>query len=95
MKNVPIEIIYGVLATAGGMARYLSGYKKQNGRFAFGAFFVASFISGFSGYMFALMGISMSMPQPMVFMMAGMGGFMGENALRFLAEYLMNKFNIK
>lgn len=93
--HIPPQFVYVILAGAGGIARYLSAYEKRNGKFAWGALFVAGFVSGFSGYMFALLGISTSMPQPMIYMLAGIGGFMGENALRFMAEYLMDKFKNK
>lgn len=91
MKHIPTEFVYAILAVAGGMAKYLSSYKEKHGRFAWGAFFIASFVSGFSGYMFALLGKSMSMPDTFIFIMAGMGGFMGEHALRFLGELILKK----
>jgi len=91
MKHIPTETIYAVLAITGGMAKYLSSYREKHGKFAWSAFFIASFVSSFSGYMFALLGKSMSLPDTFIFMMAGMGGFMGEHALRFLGELLLKK----
>jgi len=90
MKNIHPETIYGALATAGGIARYLSEYNKS-GKFAVKHFIASTIISGFSGYMFALLGISLDLPQAFLFMMAGTGGFMGEQALKFISEYITNK----
>lgn len=90
MKNFQFEIIYGILATAGGIARYLSEYNRS-GKFAMRHFIASTAISGFSGYMFALLGISLDLPQTFLFMMAGTGGFMGEQALKFISEYVTNK----
>lgn len=91
MNKLPVEIVYGVLAMAGGMARYLTAYEKGK-VFAVRYFLASTFISGFSGYMFALLGISLDLPTNMNFIMAGIGGFMGEQALKFVAEYITQKF---
>lgn len=90
MKHLPIETFYAVLATMGGVSRYLNEYNK-NGNFSWRHFIASTFISGFSGYMFALLGISLALPQPFLFMMAGIGGFMGEQALKYLADYITKK----
>lgn len=90
MKHLPVEFLYAVLATIGGVSRYLNEYNK-NGTFSTRHFVASTFISGFSGYMFALLGISLDLPQSFLFMMAGIGGFMGEQALKYLAEYITNK----
>ena len=90
LKHFPIEVVYGFLATSGGVARYLNNY--SNGKpFKLGSFIASSFVSGFSGYMFALLGISLNLPQPFIFMMAGTGGFMGEQSLKLIVEYITNK----
>lgn len=90
MKQFQLEIIYGVLATIGGIARYLNEY-NQTGKFAVKHFIASTIVSGFSGYMFALLGLSLDLPQPFLFMMAGTGGFMGEQALKFVSEYVSGK----
>lgn len=92
MKHIPTEIFYIALAGVGGIAKYLSTYKQINGRFAWGALLVASIVSGFSGYMFALFASSLQLPQQIVFMFAGMGGFMGEHALRLLGDFISNRW---
>jgi len=93
MKNFehfPIEFVYGIVAIAGGVARYLSVY-SQGGKFKIGLFLASSFVSGFSGYMFALLGVSLNLPQPFLFMMAGVGGFTGEQTMKFLLEHITKK----
>lgn len=87
IKHLPIELAYALLALLGGCARYLNGYVNGQ-KFSLRIFFASAVVAGFSGYMFALLGESMSMPQPMLFMMAGVGGFFGEQSMKFLMEYI-------
>ena len=91
--HFPLSFIYGVVAIAGGCARYLTGYVEGK-RFKFSIFVASAFISGFSGYMFALLGQSMNMPQPMLFMMAGVGGFFGEQTMKFILEWVTARMKI-
>lgn len=86
----PAQFFYGVIAVCGGIARYLSGYADGK-PFSFGVFVASAFVAGFSGWMFALMGLSLNFPQPMVFMMAGTGGFMGEQTMKLIVEYAQHK----
>lgn len=86
----PIQYIYGVIAIIGGMARYLTGYADGK-HFSLGIFAASAFVSGFSGWMFALIGISMNMPQPVLFIMAGTGGFMGEQTMKLVVEWVQGK----
>ncbi len=87
MSKFPIEMIYGTLAIAGGVVRYLSAYTRD-GNFSIRVFFANALISGFSGYMFALLGESMNLPHTMLLIMAGTGGFMGTAAMDIVVEYL-------
>lgn len=89
-KEFPSEVIYGVLAMGGGVARYLLNY--QTGiPFRVGSFVSSVFVSGFSGYMFALAGISMNLPEPLLFMMAGCGGFFADQTMKLIFDILANK----
>lgn len=88
----PVQYAYGVIAVCGGVARYLNGY--TNGvPFSLGIFIASAFVAGFSGWMFALIGMSMHLPQALVFAMAGTGGFMGEQTMKFIVEWLQNKIS--
>lgn len=91
MKHFPIEVIYGIAAIAGGIARYLNSY--TNGEiFSLRIFLASTFVSGFSGYMFAVLGQSLEMPPPFIFMMAGSGGFFGDQTMKFIKEVLDKRF---
>lgn len=87
----PVQFVYGGIAFCGGIARYLNGVANDGKRFNIGIFFASAFVSGFSGYMFALLGITLHLPQPMVFMMAGTGGFFGEQTMKLILEYVSKK----
>lgn len=86
----PIQYIYAVIAIVGGVARYLTGY-KDGVPFKFSIFLASAVVAGFSGWMFAQMGISLRMSQEIVFIMAGTGGFMGEQTMKLIAEWLQAK----
>ena len=89
-KQLPIEIFFVAIAFCGGIARYLNGF--TNGvPFRFSIFVASGIVAGFSGWMFALFGQTLQMPQGMLFVMAGTGGFFGEQTLKFLMEYLTDK----
>ncbi len=91
LKTVePIQYVYGVVAVVGGMARYFNNF--ANGQpFSFRLFLASTFVSGFSGWMFALIGVSMNMPQSILFIMAGTGGFFGDQAMKYAFEYVTSK----
>lgn len=90
MKEIPIGVIYVTLALIGGVARYLVGYVNGTG-FQFRIFAAGVIVAGFSGYMFALLGTALNMPAPLLSVMAGTGGFMGDQAMKFVIEYVTTK----
>lgn len=90
--HFPIEWLYALLAATGGGARYLNMY-LNSGKFLWTNFIANLFISGFSGLMFAFMAESMNMPPMVLYIFAGVGGFMGHNALEFLASYLKTRIS--
>lgn len=91
IKSVePIQFVYGLVAILGGVARYLNNYTNGQ-QFSFKMFVASAFVSGFSGWMFAVMGVSLALPQSMVFIMAGTGGFFGDQTMKFVMEYINNK----
>lgn len=94
LKHIPVEpiqFVYGTVAIAGGVARYLNSFANGVGQFKVSIFFASAFVAGFSGWMFAIMGVTLNMPQGIVFMMAGSGGFFGEQTMKFIMEYLGNR----
>lgn len=85
-----VHLTYGLIALCGGVARYLNGYTKGK-PFSLTMFIASAFISGFSGWMFATLGMSLDFPQPFVFMMAGTGGFFGDQTMKFLYETIKKR----
>jgi hypothetical protein len=92
IKHFPLEALYALLAVTGGVARYLNGF--ANGvPFKLSIFLASAFVAGFSGIMFAYMGISLSLPQAFIYMMAGTGGFFGEQTMKLVMEYVGKRSN--
>ena len=86
-------VIFSSIAVVGGIARYLNGY--VNGvPFRFAAFCASTFVSGFTGYMLALVGLAMQFPEPILFIMAGTGGFLGDQAMKLVTEFLSGKIGV-
>ncbi len=90
LHHFAVEWIYGVLAIAGGCARYLNGFVDGH-KFSFRVFLASAFVAGFSGYMFALLGETMNLPAPMPSIMAGTGGFFGEQSMKLILEYISHR----
>lgn len=93
--KLPTEIAYVVLAAAGGVSRYLFIYINE-GSFAWRHFIAHTFISCFSGYMFYLFGANvLGVSEGGVAIIAGMGGWMGVEALKLLESFIRSKFKTK
>ena len=90
LKHLPIELLFVAVAFFGGIARYLNSY-TNGAPFKLGIFIASGLVAGFSGWMFALFGVSLQLPEPMLFVMAGTGGFFGEQTLKFIMEQLTKK----
>jgi len=86
LKDIPVQILYVVMASVGGMARYLNDYARSK-QFSLFVFIASAFVAGFSGLMFALVGDSLSLPNPMPYIMAGVGGFFGDQTMKLVLEY--------
>ncbi len=87
-KIETLQWIYGLIAVFGGVARYLNNYTNDGKPFSLSILIASTFVSGFSGWMFAVLGLSMDMPQSIVFIMAGTGGFFGEQTMKLIYEYV-------
>lgn len=90
MKDVPVEVLYAAVAVVGGIARYLNSFILGQ-KFRISIFLASAVVAGFSGFMFALLGQTMSFPPTMIHIMAGVGGFMGDQTLKFIMEYITKK----
>ena len=95
LKTVePVQFVDGTIAVIGGVARYLNSF-TQGTPFSFGVFIASAFVAGFSGWMFAAVGMSLQLPQGIVFMMAGTGGFFGEQTMKLIMEFVKAKANLQ
>lgn len=89
--KIPAEIIYVLVAAAGGVARYLQHYLNE-GTFTWQHFFAHVIVSSFSGYMFYSFASGiLGMPDSTVSIFAGLGGWMGVEALKMLETIIKNK----
>ena len=91
LTKVPAQTFYVLIAMTGGIARYLNSYTSGSTRFSISIFVASAFAAGFSGFMFALLGDSLSLPYPLPHVMAGVGGFFGDQTMKFLLEYFTKK----
>lgn len=91
LKEIPIQFIYVLVAVIGGVARYANSFSEGKAPFKISILFASAFTAGFSGFMFALVGDSLSMPNPISDIMAGVGGFFGEQTLKLVLEYVSLK----
>lgn len=87
LKDIPVHVLYVFLAMFGGIARYLESYADGK-KFSLTIFVASAFVAGFSGLMFALVGDSLSLPNPMPQIMAGVGGFFGDQTMKLILEYV-------
>ncbi len=91
LSKIPVQALYTVTAATGGVARYLNSFKDGKVRFSLSFFVASAFVAGFSGLMFALLGESLNLPSPLPYIMAGVGGFFGDQTMKFLLEYFTQK----
>lgn len=90
-KVESLQFVYGLVAICGGVARYLNSYASGKQHFSMPIFLASAFVSGFSGWMFAILGTSMQFPESIVYIMAGTGGFFGDQTMKFIMEYLQGR----
>ena len=87
----PIQYAYGVVAVVGGIARYLNSFVTGGTPFSLGILAASTVVSGFSGWMFATLGLTMGMPQGIIFIMAGSGGFFGEQTMKLIWDIIKSR----
>jgi len=92
-EKIPVPFFYAVIAIIGGMARYFNSFSEGKVQFRLSILLASAFAAGFSGLMFALVGDSLSMPSPISHIMAGVGGFFGEQTMKLVMEYVSGKTN--
>lgn len=93
MLDVPVEFLWGITAVIGGIARYLSSLGQGKKPFSLFLLFSSAFMAGFSGYMFALLFEAWGFPNPYPHIAAGVGGFFGEQTMKYIYEKMTSKLN--
>jgi hypothetical protein len=81
--KIPIEIIYTLLAGAGGMARHINQYLNGE-KFDWHLLLANMFLSGFSGLMFALFARGAGLSENLIFVFSGVGGYMSTSSLEYI-----------
>lgn len=93
LTKVPAEIVYVLVAAAGGVARYLQHYLNDGG-FTWQHFIAHVIVSSFSGYMFYNFANNvLGFPDNTVAIFAGLGGWMGVEALKMLESIIKKRLD--
>lgn len=95
LNRIPVEAIYVSVAAVGGLTRYLQIYLSY-GEFSLRKLSAHMVISAFSGYMFFLFGLNIvGAPESAAAIVAGVGGWMGADAMKALEAWLQERLNKK
>ena len=95
LNRIPVEVIYVSVAAVGGLTRYLQIY-LSSGEFSYRKLIAHMTISAFSGYMFFLFGLNIvGVPESAAAIVAGVGGWMGADAMKALEAWLQERLNKK
>jgi hypothetical protein len=91
LTRIPVEVAYVAIAAFGGITRYLQFYLNE-GAFAWRHFVAHTVVSAFSGYMFYQFGSNVvGLPDNTIAVVAGLGGWMGVEALKFLEAIIKKR----
>jgi len=94
MQNrIPPEVLYVIIAAAGGISKYLNEYLGGGTAFRFSMMISHIIVSGFSGFIFALVAEHMNFSPRLVYVCAGVGGFMGAATIDYIRYFLSSRFS--
>lgn len=85
-------IVFGALAHATAQLKIARDSKLP---FTFPDFIILSFLGAFAGLMFLFLGKLSTENETLLFLLTGMGSFLGVAGLNYLSTWVLNKFNIK
>lgn len=91
IRNVPTEVVWTIIAVAGGVAKHLSGAVARKEPWRPLILIAKAFISAFSGYMFAKTCTLLVSSQDWSTVAAGVGGYLGTEGV----EYIVTIFRAK
>jgi hypothetical protein len=92
MDKLPNDILWILLALFGGIARYLDTYLKKKEDFSVAKMLATVIVCSFCGYMAAMTAALLYPTWTMV--AAGVGGYIGVEALNLLYTVWKNKFTL-
>jgi hypothetical protein len=86
------DLIWILLAMAGGVARYLDEYLRTSITPSVGKLCANALVSGFSGFIVAQATLKLSPDWALV--AAGVGGYMGTQGLEWISSVLKNRLGV-
>lgn len=85
MEYKGINLLLVALSVAGGIAKNAKTY-LDTGEFTIAKLFANILLAGFAGVMFAYAGSALNLPNNVLYIFAGIGGFMGHESIDYLYE---------
>ena len=96
--QTPTEVLWALLGVAGGIARVFGNWLSQEEKPQRGTFIIILifniFISGFTGYLGAIVGNLLTGNDQWHVIFAGVFGYLGVNGLEYLSDKVKQKLNL-
>jgi len=92
IQRLPVEAVVVFISACGGIARYLNQYlTAAHPQFVIGMLFANIFVSAFSGFMAATLAESFGISEKLVYLSAGVGGFLGASTMDFVRSVIASR----
>lgn len=85
-------LILSIIAMLGAIARFIHGYNKGDHEWSWRRLCAHVFVSAFSGWALGQLALVAGFGMDFVILAAGIGGWMGPNAVDFIIEIVKKKF---